>query len=827
MSKRRAIKIAAAAAPAVADEFLIANAWGGEVQITAAAAPSTDGAAGAKLDVPDSQGGKTEPSPNGHKIGDNGGKAPLPKFALSAYNGGPMRIAGLNHPVVVNVAGTKFAAQPLPHYFAHPAADAPGSELMETLIGNGICACADGKISSSGVITGTSKTICSMVNHAAGGMKFQTSIHGRPVGEMGFIAAGNSETVNGQAVAGPCYVARQILLDHIAILPLGADTSTSAHIAAQNAAGDIDMEKNAWIKAHYGLDETAFKALPTEAQKTITAAFDASGKEPAKPPVTPPAAPPIAATGAVSTADAIKAQNDALAANMNRITGINAVDGASQFPAITAMAVSDNWSVEKAENVIIKAQRDKLTKDSTIQAGTTGASAIPKDGLQLSTRPAGRGGRHDRIAASARIGNELSAVIEACGLISAGYSAERLSKDSCYGVRTVEVAEQVMRKFGQGLGPVGLFRLAASYAGINLPQNKADPEFMAVIQAEFSTLSLPVILSNLMNKFLLDSYTAVDPDFAAAAGTSQVAWQQFVKRGPVQDFKPHYRVRLAGNLEMIGLGPTGEIQHGQVGEQSYKLTAQTRAIMFGISREQIINDDLSAMSTMPTLFGRGAGIAVAKAIYSVLIAGLQSDMSTAFFDSSASTTAGALRGPNLITSSGLAFTTLETAESMMMGQTDPYGLPFGGIPEVLLVPPGIKNLAMQLYTSTDLIPSIRGSTDAGSLRGAPAKNTLAGRFRPVCSTWLASLTAAQVKATLAQMGVNYTAGQLGSATTWYLACGPQQAAYPIEAGFLNGQEMPIVERDELQFDRLGIAFRGFTDFGVSLAEQRAVVKATA
>ena len=158
-----------------------------------------------------------------------------------------------------------------------------------------------------------------------------------------------------------------------------------------------------------------------------------------------------------------------------------------------------------------------------------------------------------------------------------------------------------------------------------------------------------------------------------------------------------------------------------------------------------------------------------------------------------------------------------------MAQTDPYGLPFGGVPEILLVPPGIKNLAMQLYQSQYLIPSITTTGAAATAgRGVPQANTLAGRFKPVCSNWLAALTAAQV---IAATGVS-TANS-GSNSTWYLCAGSQQPCYPIEAGFLNGSEMPIVERDEMHFDRLGIAFRGFLDFGANLAEQRSIVKATA
>jgi hypothetical protein len=176
--------------------------------------------------------------------------------------------------------------------------------------------------------------------------------------------------------------------------------------------------------------------------------------------------------------------------------------------------------------------------------------------------------------------------------------------------------------------------------------------------------------------------------------------------------------------------------------------------------------------------------------------------------------------PNLLTSAALSLTTLEAAEAAMLAQTDPYGLPSGVQPEILLVPPGLINLARQLWQSTDLIPSL---STGGNARGVPVKNTLAGRFRPVCSQWLSSLTAAQINEVIKGLST----ANAGSNTTWYLCAGPQQPAYPIECGFLNGQEMPIVERDEMQFDRLGIAFRGFIDFGANLAEPRSIVKNTA
>ena len=96
-------------------------------------------------------------------------------------------------------------------------------------------------------------------------------------------------------------------------------------------------------------------------------------------------------------------------------------------------------------------------------------------------------------------------------------------------------------------------------------------------------------------------------------------------------------------------------------------------------------------------------------------------------------------------------------------------------------------------------------------------NILAGMYRPVSSAYLAngvinSLTDAAVS---------------GSATTWFLAALATAFAYPLEIGFLNGTEIPVIERAEADFSRLGIGFRAFLDYGVGMSEPRSMVKNTA
>jgi len=42
--------------------------------------------------------------------------------------------------------------------------------------------------------------------------------------------------------------------------------------------------------------------------------------------------------------------------------------------------------------------------------------------------------------------------------------------------------------------------------------------------------------------------------------------------------------------------------------------------------------------------------------------------------------------------------------------------------------------------------------------------------------------------------------------------------------YLKGKRTPTIERGELDFNKLGVAFRGFFDFGANLCDFRAAVK---
>ncbi|HEX6985677.1 MAG TPA: hypothetical protein VF170_09880, partial [Planctomycetaceae bacterium] len=62
-----------------------------------------------------------------------------------------------------------------------------------------------------------------------------------------------------------------------------------------------------------------------------------------------------------------------------------------------------------------------------------------------------------------------------------------------------------------------------------------------------------------------------------------------------------------------------------------------------------------------------------------------------------------------------------------------------------------------------------------------------------------------------------------SALAWYLLADPSDMPV-IEVAFLNGRDTPIVESADADFNTLGVQFRGYHDFGVSLQEYRGGVR---
>jgi hypothetical protein len=289
-------------------------------------------------------------------------------------------------------------------------------------------------------------------------------------------------------------------------------------------------------------------------------------------------------------------------------------------------------------------------------------------------------------------------------------------------------------------------------------------------------MSLPGILSNVANKVLLDGFNSVEQ-----------VWRSISRVRPVNDFKVSKSYRLTDNLEYEELPPGGTIKSGQVSEDGYSVQARTYARMFSLDRTAIINDDLGAFDDLRTRLGRGAAVALNKIFWKTFL-----DNSAFFTSARGNLLTGALTDdPNSLSEAVATFSAL----------ADAGGAPLGVQPSILLVPPALAPTARRLFASAE----VRNTTSDSQYVTA---NVYQGMFAPVASAYLSS-----------------AAIPGHSSTAWWLCADPR--VLPVmEVAFLGGKEMPTVESADVVYDQLGIQFRGYHDFGCSLAEWRGGVKST-
>lgn len=354
-----------------------------------------------------------------------------------------------------------------------------------------------------------------------------------------------------------------------------------------------------------------------------------------------------------------------------------------------------------------------------------------------------------------------------------------------------ETLDAAHRHFKGGVGLTEAIVHVARANGYRGHGNKGD--LAAVLRAAFSqprgdgaslmavgpsTLDISGILSNTANKFLRVSFLAVEQ-----------AWREIAAIRSVSDFKTVTSYSLTGDNTYQQVAAGGELKHGTLGETSYTNQADTYGRLLGLDRRDLINDDLGALTGAGRRLGRGGALKLNDVFW------------TAWLDDSAffPTNKSKNNYDDGATDSVLSLAGLENADNIFRAQTDPDGKPLGSLPAILLVPTTLRATALNLMS--DAITAAAQSTATLTVQ-----NVWAGMFKVVSSLYLSS-----------------TAITGYSATAWYLLADPNDLP-AIEVAFLNGVEMPTVETADLEFNRLGIALRGYFDFGVSKQEYRAGVK---
>jgi hypothetical protein len=333
-----------------------------------------------------------------------------------------------------------------------------------------------------------------------------------------------------------------------------------------------------------------------------------------------------------------------------------------------------------------------------------------------------------------------------------------------YDAKTLEAAGKIQRT--TSLGEVLLS--AAEEGGYTGSRRISAATLRPILAAAWATHSISGILSATVNKFLLAGFNGVES-----------SWRSISSVRSVNDFKALTSYRLNGGMKFEKVAPGGELKNAAVSDESRTISAETYGIMTSVTRNDLINDDLGALTAVPQRIGRGGALKLNDVFWA------------SFQDDSAFFTTG--RGNKKTTAGALSLSNLKAIATLFRKLKDPDGNPVAVEPRVLLVPSDIELSAAEIMGSALLV----GGSSAG-----PNVNVLAGRYQVVSTSYLSS------------------------AEDYYLLASP--ADMPVmEVAFLNGVQSPIVETAEADFNTLGVQMRGYFDFGVAKAEYLAGVKADA
>lgn len=302
-------------------------------------------------------------------------------------------------------------------------------------------------------------------------------------------------------------------------------------------------------------------------------------------------------------------------------------------------------------------------------------------------------------------------------------------------------------------------RLSDLFAACGYPYRPGDDASMTkAIKAAFSDVNIPNVLADVAHKFVLAGFGAVGDD-----------WRKISRAVPVVDFKAVKGVRLVMGGVLKPLAKGGELQHVDLSDEARSVQAATKGSIVGITREDLINDDLGVLSLIPERFGQMAGRTINKDVFGAL------------------STKGSDYGAN--TSGALAVATLATAYGLALEIKDANGDPIGAIPNRILCGPSSFVTARNIYQS-EFVHGGSGKT--------PSANEMRGLLEAITSPFLS--------------GKNY----------WLF-----NDAFPlVDVAFLNGRTTPVVETAEANFHQLGIEMRCYFDYGPSAGELKAAVYST-
>lgn len=293
-------------------------------------------------------------------------------------------------------------------------------------------------------------------------------------------------------------------------------------------------------------------------------------------------------------------------------------------------------------------------------------------------------------------------------------------------------------------------------------------------RALHSTSDFKLVLENVVNKTLRAGYEAAPKTF-----------MPFVREVQVADFKQISRTQLGDAPKLLEVLEDGEFTSGAMKDGAEKYQLKTYGRIVGITRQVLINDDLSAFTRVPEMFGRSAADLESDVVYGILTANAAMSDAIALFHASHGNLAGAGAAPDV--------TTLSAAREAMRKQKGLSEISgeaqyINVMAQFLIVPPKYETASEQLLSSV-MVPS-----------AVSAVNPFAGKMQLIVEPRL----------------------EVSGADAWYVAASPSQVD-TIEVAYLQGQTGVMIETKE-GFEIDGLQIKARHDFAAKAIDWRGLYK---
>lgn len=283
------------------------------------------------------------------------------------------------------------------------------------------------------------------------------------------------------------------------------------------------------------------------------------------------------------------------------------------------------------------------------------------------------------------------------------------------------------------------------------------------------TSDFPLILANVVNKTLRAAYEAAPQTF-----------RPLVREVSASDFKTIQRTQMgdAPRLEKVAEG--GPFTRGAIGEAAESYKIETFGRIVAITRQALINDDLSAFDRLPAMFGRAAADLESKIVWDLIINNVLMADGLAVFHATHA---------NLGTAALIGVDSVGEGRKLMRQQKGLNGELINVTPKYLIVPSSLETKAEQFLTTTAVMYAKQADA-----------NPFASKLQLVAEPRL----------------------DAASATAWYLAADPASVD-TIEIAYLEGQRGLYTETRQ-GFEVDGVEVKARLDFGAAVIDHRGLVK---